>query len=140
MNKLTIINQNSRQVVDNRQVANLIGKTHAHLLRDISGYAQVIESSNESKFGLVDFFIESSYQDSKGEIRLCYLLTKKGCDMVANKMTGQKGVLFTAAYVTAFETMRERIETGKPLLKSRKTEQELAAADKRVSPFRKNRQ
>ena len=29
--------------------------------------------------------------------------------MVANKMTGEKGVLFTAAYVTAFEAMREHI-------------------------------
>ena len=35
--------------------------------------------------------------------------------MVANKLTGQKGVLFTAAYVTAFEQMRERIKTGKAL-------------------------
>lgn len=32
--------------------------------------------------------------------------------MVANKMTGEKGVLFTAAYVTAFEAMRERITGG----------------------------
>ena len=124
MGELTIINQNGRQVVDSRQIAEMIGKTHAHLLRDIAGYAQVIESSNESKFGLVDFFIESTYPDSKGEIRPCYLLTK--------------GVLFTAAYVTAFEQMREHIETGKPLPKSRKTEQELAAADKRATAMMLN--
>ena len=62
-----------------------------------------------------DFFLESTYLDGKGEIRPCCLLTKKGCDMVANKLTGQKGVLFTAAYVTAFEQMRERIKTGKAL-------------------------
>lgn len=30
--------------------------------------------------------------------------------MVANKMTGEKGILFTAAYVTAFEAMREHID------------------------------
>ena len=30
--------------------------------------------------------------------------------MVANKMTGEKGVLFTAAYVSAFEKMREKME------------------------------
>jgi len=33
--------------------------------------------------------------------------------MVANKMTGEKGVLFTAAYVSAFEKMREHIQGGK---------------------------
>ena len=30
--------------------------------------------------------------------------------MVANKMTGEKGVLFTAAYVSAFEKMWEHIQ------------------------------
>lgn len=110
MNQLTILTKGNQQVVDSREVAEMIGKTHAHLLRDIAGYCGIITNSNESNFGLVDFFVESSYQDSKGEVRPCYLLTKKGCDMVANKMTGEKGVLFTAAYVTAFEQMREHIQ------------------------------
>lgn len=110
MNQLTILTKGNQQVVDSREVAEMVGKTHAHLLRDIAGYCGIITNSNESNFGLVDFFVESSYQDSKGEVRPCYLLTKKGCDMVANKMTGEKGVLFTAAYVTAFEQMREHIQ------------------------------
>lgn len=38
------------------------------------------------------------------------MLTKKGCEMVANKMTGEKGVLFTAAYVTAFNKMEEHLK------------------------------
>ncbi len=109
MNELTIINHNGAEVVDSREVAIMTGKQHAHLMRDIKGYADIIENSNESRFGLVDFFIPSTYSDSKGEERPCYLLTKKGCDMVANKMTGEKGVLFTAAYVTAFEKMRKAV-------------------------------
>lgn len=109
MNELKVFNFHDAEVVDSREVAAMIGKSHAHLMRDIAGYAQIIEKSDESKFGLVDFFISNSYQDEKGETRPCYLLTKKGCDMVANKMTGEKGVLFTAAYVTAFEKMREQI-------------------------------
>ena len=31
--------------------------------------------------------------------------------MIANKLTGRKGVLFTAAYVTAFNDMRDYIES-----------------------------
>ena len=31
--------------------------------------------------------------------------------MIANKLTGKKGVLFTAAYVTAFEKMHEQLAT-----------------------------
>ena len=109
MKELAVFNFHNVDVVDSREVAEMIGKSHAHLMRDISGYAQILAKSDESKFGLVDFFIPHTYQDAKGETRPCYLLTKKGCDMVANKMTGEKGVLFTAAYVTAFEKMKERL-------------------------------
>lgn len=116
MKELQVFNSNGKDVVDSREVAEMVGKSHAHLMRDISGYVQILERSNESKFGLVDFFLPHTYQDSKGETRPCYLLTKKGCDMVANKMTGEKGVLFTAAYVTAFEKMRERITSGNAIL------------------------
>ncbi|MFB8734860.1 Rha family transcriptional regulator [Bacillus sp. SL00103] len=42
-----------------------------------------------------DFFIESTYQAGTGKLYKHYLLTKQGCEIVANKMTGEKGVLFT---------------------------------------------
>ena len=109
MKDLQVTNYNGIEVVDSREVAEMVGKQHAHLMRDIKGYADVIGNSTESNFGLSDFFIPSTYIDSTGRTLPCYLLTKKGCDMVANKMTGEKGVLFTAAYVTAFEKMREAI-------------------------------
>jgi Rha family phage regulatory protein len=109
VNELTIIDRSGVDVVDSREVAEVIGKQHAHLMRDIKNYCDILEKTNESKIGLVDFFIPSTYTDGKGESRPCYLLTKKGCDMVANKMTGEKGVIFTAMYVSAFEKMRERI-------------------------------
>ena len=109
MKELTIIDRSGVDAVDSREVAEAIGKQHAHLMRDIKNYCDILEKTNESKIGLVDFFIPSTYTDGKGESRPCYLLTKKGCDMVANKMTGEKGVIFTAMYVSAFEKMRERI-------------------------------
>lgn len=98
-----------RSVVDSREVAAMVEKQHKNLLRDIAGYVKIIEASNELKIEPVDFFIESSYIDNKGETRPCYLVTKKGCDMIANKLTGEKGVLFTAAYVSAFEEMQQAI-------------------------------
>lgn len=109
MNELSIIHKNGVDVIDSREVAEAIGKEHRHLIRDIRNYAEVIENSTEPNFGLSDFFIPHTYTDSTGRTLPCYLLTKKGCDMVANKMTGEKGVLFTAAYVTAFEKMRETV-------------------------------
>lgn len=122
MNELTVFNFNQIDVVDSREVAKLIEKRHDHLIRDISGYIKIMEANAPKigvdggvpKIGVSDFFIKSTYKDSKGETRPCYLLTKKGCDMVANKMTGEKGVLFTATYVTAFEKMREKITFALP--------------------------
>lgn len=109
MNELTVFNFNHVDVVGSREVAKLTGRNHKDLLRDIRGYIEVMEKSIERNFAPNEFFIESSYKDSIGRTLPCYLLTKKGCDMVANKMTGEKGVLFTAAYVTAFEKMREKL-------------------------------
>lgn len=111
-NRLTVFEHESVNVVDSREVAEMTSIRHSDLLEKIGGYEKHLTNG---KFRSLDFFIPSTYIDGKGEERPCYLLTKKGCDMVANKMTGQKGVLFTAAYVTAFEQMQRRILHGKAL-------------------------
>lgn len=104
---------------DSRQVAELVDKRHDHLVRDIERYISAI--STNPNLGALDFFVESGYVDRKGETRKCYLLTKKGCDMVANKMTGEKGVLFTATYIDKFYEMEHRLKLGnaKPLDESK---------------------
>lgn len=114
MNDLRVFVHEDVDVVDSRAVAEMVGKNHRDLMRSIHSYVNIMENNNERNFAPVDFFIESTYLDGKGEVRPCYLLTKKGCDMVANKMTGEKGVLFTAAYVTAFEAMRSAQKTANP--------------------------
>lgn len=130
MTELTVFQHDAVDVVDSRQVAEMTGKEHKHLLRDIAGYVKIIEASSETKFGPADFFIPSTYKDAQDKPRPCYLLTKKGCDMVANKMTGEKGVLFTAAYVTAFEAMRQRIQGGTATLKQVDTDRRLEIMEK----------
>lgn len=101
--------------IDSLEVAEMTGKRHAHLLRDIDKYVDVL--SLNPILGLANFFIESSYQDSTGKINKSYLLTRKGCDMVANKMTGEKGILFTATYVTRFEEMENELKSQTPQFK-----------------------
>lgn len=102
MKELTIVNQNGTLLVDSREVAEMTGKEHKNLLRDIKGYIEVLESS---KLSSQKFFIESTYKNSQNKEQPCYMLSRKGCDLVANKMTGEKGILFTAQYVTKFEEM-----------------------------------
>lgn len=106
MNGLKVQDFHGKQVIDSRDVAQMVERNHNELMKSIRLYAQYL---NEGEIPLVDFFIESSYVDSKGQSRPNYLITKKGCDMIANKTTGKKGVLFTAAYVSAFEEMRQAL-------------------------------
>lgn len=77
----------------------------------------VSESINETKnepvshhkIVVADFFIPSTYTDDQGKERPCFLCTRSGCDMIANKMTGEKGTLFTAAYVKRFREMEREL-------------------------------
>ncbi len=102
MNSLTIIKSNGQYTIDSREVAEMTDVRHSDLLEKINGY---ITHLTNGKFRSSDFFIPSTYVGGNGENRPCYLITRKGCDMIANKTTGEKGVLFTAAYVTKFEEM-----------------------------------
>ena len=109
MYDLTVFEQNGQLLTDSREVALQIDKPHNDLMKSIRGYEGHLIEGN---FPPNEYFIESSYQDSIGRTLPCYLCTKKGCDMIANKMTGKKGVIFTAKYINAFEKMKEFIEKG----------------------------
>lgn len=110
MKDLTVFNRHGQLYTDSREVAEMVGKDHKHLLRDIDGYISVL---GQSKIGPSDFFVKSTYTSSQNKQLPCYLITKKGCEFVANKLTGEKGIIFTAAYVNAFHAMEDRL-TGKP--------------------------
>lgn len=76
------VGESKQQVIDSRDVAKMIGKTHAHLMRDIDSYKEVLDQN--PKLDSDRFFIESSYQAGTGKNYKCYLLTKQGCEFVHN--------------------------------------------------------
>lgn len=95
--------------LDSREVAEMVGKRHANLTRDIETYINYLTNS---KMSSLDFFIPSTYIDSKGEERPNYQITKKGCEFIAHKLTGQKGTLFTATYINRFHEMEKTLVEG----------------------------
>ena len=107
MNELTVMNFNGVEAVDSRQVAKEVDKNHFDLLRDIRKYCDYL---GESKIACTDFFIESTYTTEQNKTMPCYLITRKGCEMIANKLTGQKGVTFTALYINAFHHMEQQLK------------------------------
>jgi phage regulatory protein, rha family len=109
MNNLTVFEQDGALLTDSREVAILVEKEHYDLIKSIRSYCGHLADGD---FTVSDYFIESSYKDSTGRELPCFLCTKRGCDMIANKMTGKKGVIFTAKYIEAFEKMKDFIEKG----------------------------
>lgn len=98
--------KNLEQTLDSREVAKMIEKEHAKLLRDIKRY---IKQLIEANIGFSDFFEESIYKDSTGRTLPCYMITRKGCEFIANKLTGIKGTEFTARYINRFHEMEDAI-------------------------------
>lgn len=92
-------------VLDSREVAEMVGMRHDHLIRNIENYIDVM--SQNPKLGADDFFIKRTYTAGTGKQYKRYDITKKGCEMVANKLTGEKGILFTAEYVERFNQMEQ---------------------------------
>lgn len=102
------------QTISSIEVAEMVGKEHKELLRDIRRYC---EQLSQSKIALPDFFTESEYEN-RGKMYPCYNVTKKGCEFIAHKLTGVKGTEFTAKYINRFHDMEDRIRQGIPQKKS----------------------
>lgn len=90
------------------EVAEMVEKQHKDLMRDIRRY---MNQFNESNIAPVEFFRKTTYKDSKGEERTSYLVTKKGCEFIAHKLTGVKGTKFTATYINRFHEMEGALES-----------------------------
>ena len=107
------MNNLTKAAITTLEVAEMMEVSHSDLLKKIEGrkdrkgYIQIL---NEGQMSVVDFFNKSSYMDAKGEERPCYEVTRLGCDFLANKFTGEKGVLFTARYVKRFHEMENRFQ------------------------------
>lgn len=112
MNELQVLNH--EQTINSREVADMMERDHAKVIRMLEGdksHVGIIPTLNEAQLGVVDYFIESTYKDAKGETRKCYECTKMGCEILANKLTGKKGILFTAKYVKRFNEMEQYIKS-----------------------------
>lgn len=110
-------------------VAEMVGKEHNKLMRDIRNY---IKQLAQSKIGHGDFFTESTYKDANNQSRPCYNVTKKGCEFIAHKLTGVKGAEFTAKYINRFHEMEDTISKGFGLAELSPELQAIFAHDKKI--------
>ncbi|QKE74741.1 Rha family transcriptional regulator [Arthrobacter citreus] len=111
MSTIQVVSHNGLNVISSVEIAEMVGKDHSDLMKSVRKYIETLHSANLPS---ENFFLASEYQNSRNQKQPCFLLSKKGCDMVANKMTGEKGILFTAAYVDKFYEMEKSITQQLP--------------------------
>ena len=124
------MNENELQVftrentISSREVAEMMEVRHTHMLDKIDKISQVL---TDRKIGSSDYWIESSYIAGNGEERREYQVTKKGCELIAHKSSGEKGIVFTVRYMDKFEEMEKKLQKQLPRTYIEALEQLLAS-------------
>ncbi|MFR5265537.1 Rha family transcriptional regulator [Clostridium sp.] len=117
MNKLKLMPMTKEgkveYVVDSREVAEMLGKEHYDLIKEIEGSKSgktvgLIPTLEKGNFPVSKYFLKNTYKSGKGTYKN-YLITKMGCELLGNKQQGEKGILFTATYVQAFNDMEQQL-------------------------------
>ncbi|MCM3783706.1 Rha family transcriptional regulator [Neobacillus mesonae] len=102
MNQLVFI-QDGKTVTDSLTVADVFGKDHDKVMRDI----RELECSKE--FSLANFG-ESTYRNERGRVYPKYIITQDGFSFLVMGYTGKEAARFKEMYISEFNRMRERTE------------------------------
>ena len=115
--------EKNMKTISTIEVAEMMEVEHKLILRKldgrendnkhIKGYVEILA---DNQMVVSDYFIPSTYKDASGKENKCYNVTKMGCEFLANKFTGEKGVVFTAKFVKRFHEMEEVIREGQEFI------------------------
>ena len=116
---ITVTNEQGETVpvIDSREVARMMGRKHRDIIDYIegnksTGVISIAECLVKQGASLNGYFIESNYlSDNNNKKCKCYLVTKKGCELLGNKQNGEKGILFSIAYVERFNEMEKELKS-----------------------------
>lgn len=119
---MTKLVEKAIQTIPSYEVAEMMGKEHYEVLQYIEGRKDkngnwvvvgIIPTLETEGLQYQEYFIPSTYKAGTREYK-CYECTKMGCDLLANKQQGKKGILFTAKYVKRFDEMEQYIKEQQP--------------------------
>ena len=95
-----------QQTLTSLEVSEMVGRQHKDVMRDIRS---ILGHLDELKIAPTSYFIDSTYKDDLNRPQPCYLLTKIGCELYGNRMTGIDGTAFSIKYINRFNTMEQYI-------------------------------
>lgn len=123
-NSLLRTTESEHQTITTLEIAEMMGVAHWQVLRKLDGREAkgkhmrgYVEILADNHLVASDFFVPATYLSEQNKEMPCYKVTKMGCEFLANKFTGEKGVLFTAKYIKRFHEMEDMLKAGaKPVL------------------------
>ncbi|MDO5403309.1 MAG: Rha family transcriptional regulator [Eubacteriales bacterium] len=128
------------QSITTVEIAQMMETSHKTILQKLEGTNRngkhtegIIEILNGLNLQPVEFFQESTYKDAKGELRKCYNCTRKGCEFLAHKFQGKKGIQFTAEYINRFHSMESAIQEHRAAPLTEKT-QNVIPIERKLKP------
>lgn len=122
------MNELEQKTISSREVAEMMEvKRHSDMLDKIDKINQVLNNGN---FRSSDYWCESTYKQA-GNGKECreYQVTKKGCELIAHKTEGEKGVVFTVKYMERFEQMEQEIKQPRMLTTQEIMREQLSMID-----------
>lgn len=110
---------NVTQTLSSMEVAEMMNMAHKNILRKIEGRDEngkhidgALDIISQAQLEPSDYFIKSFYVNSRGKQYPAYNCTRKGCEFLAHKFQGAKGIKFTIAYIERFHQMEEALKSG----------------------------
>ena len=102
--------QTTEKVLTSLEVAEMVGKQHKNVMQDIRG---ILKDFSQLNIQPSDYFVESTYKNSRNKEYPMFLLTKQGCELYGNRMTGIDGTAFAVKYIERFNAMEEVLQQPK---------------------------
>lgn len=101
MNELVIMHD-QQAVTTSLKVADVFGKRHDHIMRDINNLKKDLPNFGE-------MFLEGNEPDSYGRDRRIYYMNRDGFTLLAMGFTGKKAMQFKLKYIEAFNAMERQL-------------------------------
>lgn len=135
MEKLVIQSPQGRDVTTSLIVAEVFGKEHSKVCRDIENLS-CSKTFNAANFGVIE------YTDSRGRIQKAYQMTKDGFSFLVMGYTGEKAGQFKEMFINEFNKREMMLKSDDYILarsqeilhnRLQLAEQQLAQANERIA-------
>lgn len=138
MNKQLVFIDNGRAVTDSLTVAEVFGKDHDKVMRDIRNQLEKLNEAGEHEWGIANFG-ETHYQHPQNkQWYKKYLLTEEAFTLVAMSYTTPEAMKMKVRFIEEFKRMKEELQKRQqPLQPKTQAEMLLLYAQQMVETERK---